>query len=234
MPEILLDTAGGDPHVRWFREPVLHLGQEAHGYRLLGLIKSPTSAASLGGLWLQTGTRSLRMDDGVGKGQGTNALQLAKYPCDPTLGYSKAVVPMTPSVLKSFIGMLKGLTVYLPPTPLIQEADGSLKDDYKNVIICGTVTLEQMLAAPAAPSARTGRVARATTPAVPALTPEEQAAVDSVRKAKEEVDRLQRIADAKALIAKEEKADADINSDKKVTDTARKDFVQTGKKVIKS
>ena len=230
MPEITM--VGGSPTVRWFRDPVLTIGSDAHGYRLLGLIKDPASNIARGGLWLQTSSKSLRMDDGTGKGQGTNALHLAKYPCDPTVGYSKAVVAYAPGVLKSFVEMFKGLTCFLPPTQLIKDEEGNILPGYENVTTVGTVTLEEMMDQAAtsvarAPSTRKGRAS-----AAPVETEEQlQAKLDALKAAREATAKAEadakaaKLAEAKRLLAESEKAEAEMNGDEKVAASTKKDFV---------
>jgi hypothetical protein len=155
MPEIKM--VGSNPTVRWFRDPILKIGDDAHGYRLLGIIKDPASNISRGGLWLQISSKSLRMDNGNAT-DSSNKLMTDKYPATLGVGYSKAVVSAAPGVLKAFVGMLKGLQVFLPPTALIKDKDGNVLPGYEGVTTVGTVTLEAMMDLPStsvrAPSTR--------------------------------------------------------------------------------
>jgi hypothetical protein len=181
---------------------------------------------STGALWLQISSKSLRLDNGQSGTDSNNTLMTDKYPALKGLGYSKAVVPFAPGVLKIFVEMFKGQVCFLPPTQLIKDKEGKILPGYEGVTTIGTVTLEEMMDLPAtsvarAPSTRT----RGTVAPAPELTEEQlQAKLDDLKatkaaEAKAEADaKAARIKEAKDLLA----ADAEIN---KVSDTTKKDFV---------
>ena len=223
-----ITMVGDNPTTRWFRDPVMTIGSDAHGYRLCALLGA-AGGQSTGGLWLQIGSKSLRLDNG-NSSDSNNKLMTDKYPSTIGIGYSKAVIPVAPGVLESFVDMFKGQAGFIAPTPLVQNEDGTMKAGYEGLKVVGTVTLEQMMDLPATSvsAPRTGR--KASTPAVELTEEQLQAKLDAIKVAKEAIAKAEadakaaKLAEAKRLLAEAEKAESEMNGDEKVAATTKKDF----------